>query len=128
MADVSSVEEKDWGPEQSECPPEGSIFLLRLYPNSFAPHPYHYKYKLIKRDGNELELCMWADNQWHNGHQWGLLSKPTFRLLLSDSTIVCAASASASLVNNYTCVLCKNDRLSCSEKSCWKCGEPVNRV
>ncbi len=43
------------------------------------------------------------------------LSKPLFKssAALSDST---------PLTNDATCKTCKNDRLSTSEKSCWKCG------
>jgi len=31
-------------------------------------------------------------------------------------------------VNDYTCLRCSNTKVSKTEKSCWKCGEPVLKV
>lgn len=36
-----------------------------------------------------------------------------------------AMSTSSPLINDYTCTRCKNNRVSKTERSCWKCGEPV---
>ena len=88
MPDVTSTEEKDWGPEQSECPEVGSIFLLRLdgsYSKSVATDSC--KYKLANRHGNDLDLELWTgigSSGWLPGHQWKLSRNPTFRLLLGS--------------------------------------------
>jgi hypothetical protein len=92
MADVTSTDENDWGPEQTTVPPVGSIFLLRLVPNA-APigATTHQKYKLVgyvlngDPDSN-LELEIWAGKQWIGGHIWGTAHKPTFRVLRTSAT------------------------------------------
>jgi len=52
---------------------------------------------------------VWNDNSG----KWELSEEDTTKL---ESTIA---------INNYTCKRCSETRVSDTEKSCWKCGEPV---
>lgn len=39
--------------------------------------------------------------------------------------IIIAKSNNLAVVNDYICPTCKNNRCSKSEKTCWKCGNPL---
>jgi hypothetical protein len=40
-------------------------------------------------------------------------------------TVAQAATPTNGLINNHTCILCGNNKLNRSEKSCWSCGTPI---
>jgi len=129
MADVSSTNEDDWDSEQSECPPEGSIFLLRLSPDYAATTVADSgKYQLTIRNGNHLTMLAWLANKWSPGHTWDLKYKPTFRLLLGGWSLPTfdRSGTLGPAVNDYVCKTCKNSRCSRTEKTCWLCGNPLN--
>src|ERR1700723_2371366 len=46
--------------------------------------------------------------------------------LTEMSKSAAVAVPSAAPINNYVCKACRNEKCSSTEKSCWKCGEPIN--
>jgi hypothetical protein len=85
MPDVTSTDEKDWGPEQRDLPAIGSIFLLRLSGSHTAlpVSDLDYRFKLVSIDANRDTFRMekWDLGKWWPGHRWELSMKPTFRVL-----------------------------------------------
>ena len=107
MADVQSVTESDWGPEQTQVPPVGSIFILRLYGNQPMPPVVDktHRYQLIGLVGKEMDLHLWDDynKEWNVGHSWTVREGVAFRVLLGT-----AQTSVASAVSGCHCSKCNN--------------------
>lgn len=99
MADVSSMNESDWGPEQSQIPPVGSIFILKLFGgraiSSVASKAD--RFKLVSYDPASQVMLMdhwaWSGTGWQSNHSWRVQEGVAFRVLVGSTAQVSIAKA-----------------------------------
>lgn len=83
MADVTSMNEEDWGPEQSEVPPIGSIFILCISKRHVMSQVSSgaMRYRLTALVGSKMRMDAWRGSKWCSGYAWSLDGEQSFRVL-----------------------------------------------
>lgn len=90
MAEVTSTDEKDWGPEQTQMPALYTPFLLRYapsYPPLDAKNMDRYRIISVAANGTDFKMEQWnaTYNKWSPGYSWSMKDKPSFRVMRLDA-------------------------------------------